>query len=175
VNNSKINLAFEKFKEEYNRLKFIISWSDYCCPPYPDEENFLSTYVSGDCDRESASKFFDLIQEHLADNNLGVDKTDGSSAESLSKEMRETFEKVIEKEGSYYSYCGIYHLAVCVAVGLACYYFVSENTRMSCVFNRDKWESRGDYCSEFKAAFEIDQDRNGEYAYEKEFEPFSYM
>ena len=80
---------------------------------------------------------------------------------------------VLKKKGnSYHHYGGFSNIAMSICMGLAAYHFLSEKTEMTREFNRDKWESQGDYCSAEKVAFRISTRDNDGKVFVQQHDPY---
>ena len=77
-----------------------------------------------------------------------------------------------KKGNSYHHYGGFSNIAMSICMGLAAYHFLSEKTEMTREFNRDKWESQGDYCSAEKVAFRISTRDNGGKVFVRQHDPY---
>ena len=168
----KVEVAFEMFEKNAANLKSIMKQSDYCCLPYPNEENYISVPGFETPDLASADEFFNMVEAYLENADLGTDGLN-LSASALMKECRKEFETIVTGNGVVYQYCGIYYIHVALAVGVACYYFLSNETEMFLMFDRDKWESRGDYCSSSKAAIQISSEVDGCKTFAKKCKAYS--
>lgn len=165
--------AFEMYKKCIANFKRTASRLGYVCSPYPSEENYISINASA-VDTESAYQFFNMISQYLRDKNLGCDERD-SGLNNIVTEMKADFDNITKGGKILYQYYGTYHFHTFIAVGIACYFFVSDNTKMFVELNRDKWESRGDYCSSNKIVFEVSPEFKGGKVYTKKHKSYSYM
>jgi hypothetical protein len=155
-----INLAVKKFTYNVSQIELLMKRMGYSSV-YPSENNTFYPYIDKNADADAALEFFGEIEKILNKDGVGFDEKQGVTADSVVSEIKNEFLAIVENQKSTNGYCGIYHIRTFVAVGLACYYFLSTKTKMDLEFNRDKWEAAGDYCSAEKVAFRISEKDNG--------------
>lgn len=157
----KIRMAIDAFETDVFQLDILMDDLGYNSAPYPSDDNCFYPCIGKKADIDAAYEFLDEVEKIINSKDLGFDKTDCRNAAIIVNEIKKEFKEIAKGKVSMGGSYGTGHIRTFVAVGLACYYFLSTETTMELVFNRDKWESSGDYCSSRKAAYRISKKDKG--------------
>lgn len=157
----KINLVVKEFVYSVSQIESLMMDLNYSSV-YPSIDNEFYPHIDKETDKDAALEFFSEIKKILRSDGIGFDGRQGATAASIISEIKNEFLTIVKKRKTVSGYYGTCHIRTFVAVGLACYYFLSTATKMNLEFNRDKWESAGDYCSDEKVAFSVSaKDKGG--------------
>ena len=173
ISNPRIKAAFEAFVNHVNEMEDTLYRLKYEWEPYGSDNNYMYVPVDGSYLPEEADEFFDLVEAYLTENGVGFDSGSNLSAAQIAKECREKFREIVENSAAGKRvYPVVIPIRVCIAVGLACLFFLADRVNLEVTLNRDKWESRGDYCSAEKAVYSI---TNGKaQVVTKKYKPYSF-
>ena len=142
--------AFVTQAEEMDDLLYGLGYNTL----FPSDIDHIAVTLDNKFSPVEVEAFFDMVEAYLKSNGIGFDAKCGMTVEKIKDQCKEGFQHIIDgcRNGSKVD-PPWESVRACIAVGLACYYFLSSKTSMEVNWYRDKWEQRGDYRSAQTAAY----------------------
>lgn len=151
----------EMFHKNISDLEDLFKRHNYNNAPYPSDNDYFTTNIDENSDLDSVNKFFESVLDLMKKNRYSEFIMGRLSPEATIDMCKDEIKTIKKKGRSYHRSGGFANVAMSVCLGIAAYCFLSDKTSMTREFNRDKWESQGEYCSSTKVAYSVSPANKG--------------